>query len=73
MSYPPWHFELKAVVREHDLARRWEKSVRTLQRLRRQKLGPPWLRIGSTVYYRKEDILAFELASRRDGLGLQDE
>lgn len=60
----------RTVIRERELARRWRKSVRFLQRLRAAQLGPPWLRIGVTVYYRAEDVLAFEaerIGARGDG------
>ncbi len=57
----------RTVIRERDLARRWRKSVRSLQRLRRVRSGPRWLRIGATIYYRAEDILEFESARTRDG------
>jgi hypothetical protein len=67
MDYPFAHTDPKALIRERDLARRWQKSLRTLQRWRRAELGPAWLRIGTTVYYRIEDIHAFELAKRRPG------
>jgi hypothetical protein len=55
------------LIRERQLAQRWDKSIRFLQRLRRGKAGPPWLRIGGSVYYRVEDIVAFELALRQGG------
>ena len=57
----------RTVIRERDLARRWGKSVRFLQRLRGSELGPPWLRIGSTIFYRAEDILAYEAARAQRG------
>jgi len=57
----------RTVIRERDLARRWRKSVRSLQRLRRGKGGPRWLRIGATVYYRAEDIFEFESAHTNGG------
>ena len=57
----------RTLIRERNLARRWNKSIRFLQRLRAARCSPPWLRIGATVYYRAEDILAFEAAQMRDG------
>ncbi len=57
----------RTVIRERDLARRWCKSIRFLQRLRADHRAPPWLRIGATVYYRAEDVLSFEADQLRDG------
>ena len=49
---------------EHELAQHWNKAVRTLQRWRRVGCGPAYFRIGQTIYYRPEDILAFEETAR---------
>jgi hypothetical protein len=43
-----------------ELARRWNKSVGTLERFRSEGIGPRFLKIGGTVRYRLEDIEAFE-------------
>jgi hypothetical protein len=59
MAYP---FDPKPVLRERDLADRWRKSLRTVQRMRDGNGGPAWFRIGRTVYYRLDDVLAFEAA-----------
>jgi hypothetical protein len=56
-----------SLVRECDLANRWNKSLRTLQRWRREGYGPAHLRIGGTVHYRLGDILDFEEQQRRGG------
>jgi hypothetical protein len=56
---------LSPLIRESDLARRWNKSIRTMQRRRRQQAGPPWFRIGATIYYRIEDVLTYEQAGLR--------
>lgn len=50
---------------ERDLARRWGKSVRTVQRLRRDGQSPVFLRIGGCIYYLMSDVVAFEQAARR--------
>lgn len=42
-----------------ELAKRWRKSERTLERWRLRGIGPPHLWIGG-VLYRIEDIEAFE-------------
>ena len=52
---------------EHELAQHWDKSVRTLQRWRMLGCGPAYFRIGQTIYYRTEDVLAFEAAAREQG------
>ena len=44
---------------EKDLAKRWNKSVRTLQRKRWLKEGPPYFKDGR-VRYRLSDIEAYE-------------
>ena len=43
-----------------ELARRWNKSVGTLERFRSEGIGPRFLKIGGTVRYRLEDIEAYE-------------
>jgi hypothetical protein len=53
---------------EQQLARHWNKSVRTLQRWRKEGCGLAYFRVGQTIYYRIEDILAHE-ASSRSGAG----
>ncbi|GHE00898.1 hypothetical protein U879_13635 [Defluviimonas sp. 20V17] len=55
------------ILPEHIVAKRWNKSVRTLQRWRRAGTGPAYLQIGGSVFYRSNDIIAFEDASRRIG------
>jgi hypothetical protein len=54
-------------MQERRVARRWNKSIRTLQRWRSEGYGPPFLRIGGTIHYRVSDILAFEARQRRGG------
>jgi hypothetical protein len=51
---------LQRPMSEQDVADRWQKSVRTLQRWRRDGYGPAYLRIGGTVHYRMRDVLVFE-------------
>jgi hypothetical protein len=41
-------------------------SVRTLERWRSQRQGPPFLRLGGRIAYRLEDIEAFEQAQRQE-------
>ena len=56
-----------ALIRQRDLAGRWQKSVRTLQRWRTDGYGPASLQIGGTIMYRVGDILAFEQRQRMGG------
>jgi hypothetical protein len=58
---------LSALITERELAERWHKSTRSLQRYRADGTGPTWLRIGGNVLYRLSDVLAFEESSRREG------
>ena len=59
----------RALVPEAALARRWDVSIRTLQRWRHARTGPAWVSIGRSIFYRAQDIEAFELASRHEGAG----
>lgn len=54
-------------IRERDLAERWKKSLRTLQRWRAMGYGPPFIRLGASIYYRLGDVRAFETRMRRGG------
>lgn len=56
---------------EQDVADRWQKSVRTLQRWRRDGYGPAYLRIGGTIHYRLLDVLAFEASKCFGGKGAE--
>ncbi|MCW3784571.1 helix-turn-helix domain-containing protein [Defluviimonas salinarum] len=58
---------LSSFLNENDLAKRWRKSPRTLQRYRADRTGPAWIRIGGSVLYRLSDVLAFEEAARQEG------
>lgn len=53
-----------ALVREAIVARRWGKSVRTLQRWRLAEIGPAYIRIGNSIFYTMADILAYEGTQR---------
>ena len=58
---------LGQLLSEQSVAERWSKSIRTLQRWRAEGYGPAYLRIGGTIHYRLEDVLAFEQAMRCGG------
>ena len=59
--------DLPPILPERVVAKRWDRSVRTLQRWREAGTGPTWMQIGGGVFYRREDVLAFEAAKRRGG------
>ena len=49
---------------ETELAQRWDVTTRTLQNWRKTQKGPPFIRIGErSIFYREEDVLAYEDAS----------
>ena len=54
-----------ALMRSRHLAQRWKKSIRTLQRWRASGYGPAYLQIGGSIFYRIEDVMAFEARQRR--------
>lgn len=60
---PPRHFN------QADLARRWRVSPRTLERWRWLGQGPAYLKLGGSVSYRLEDVLAYEKAQRQPAGG----
>ncbi len=65
-NYPP-RLDPPDIVCERELADRWMKSLRTLQRWRAKGYGPAFIHIGRSVYYRVGDILTFETRMRRGG------
>ncbi len=54
-------------LNQTELARRWRISPRTLERWRWVKQGPAFLKIGTHVVYRIEDVVAYEAEQRRTG------
>jgi predicted DNA-binding transcriptional regulator AlpA len=57
---------LEALLNEHDVARITGLSVASVRRWRLLRQGPKYLKIGSAVRYKPEDISAW-LASRPTG------
>jgi predicted DNA-binding transcriptional regulator AlpA len=57
---------LESLLNEHDVARITGLSVASVRRWRFLRQGPRYLKIGSAVRYRAEDISAW-LASRPAG------
>lgn len=45
-----------------DLALFWRVSPRTIERYEAAGIGPPPIRVGGRVLYRREDVLAWEQA-----------
>jgi len=45
---------------EQDVAERWALATKTLANQRSLKIGPPWHRIGGSVRYKLEDVVAYE-------------
>ena len=50
---------LEGYIREADLAKQLNRSVRTLQRLTERRLGPPRIKIGRSVFYKIESVRAW--------------
>jgi predicted site-specific integrase-resolvase len=50
-----------------EVARRWKISPRSLEKWRTVGIGPAFVKIGSRVRYREEDILTFEAEQLRGG------
>lgn len=65
VSNRPAFAENTDLISDPELGLRWNKSLRTLQRMRADDAGPPWLSIGRSVFYRYGDILEFEKNARR--------
>lgn len=55
------------LVPELALATRYGKSIRALQRWRAKGYGPTFMRIGGSIFYRMDDIEAFEARMRQGG------
>ena len=53
-------------INQHQLAKRWDISPRTLERWRWKGEGPSYMKIGCHVLYRLEDIEQFESENLRD-------
>lgn len=50
-------------INEYQLSKRWQVSVKKLQKDRLTGEGIPFLRIGRSIRYRMSDVLAFEEAN----------
>jgi hypothetical protein len=47
-------------LNQHQLARRWCMSSRTLERWRWTGEGPRFLKLGGRIVYREDDVEAYE-------------
>jgi len=50
---------LAGYITEPDLGAQLKKSVRTLQSWRKERKGPPWTQIGTTVLYSEDGVRAW--------------
>ena len=49
---------------ETELARRWNVSIKTLQRWRSEERGPPYIKLSKAVRYPVDEIVTYEQAIR---------
>lgn len=61
-EHDPQPEQLKHLIRESGVASRWGKSRRTVQRWRAAGRMPKHIRVGSTVFYFIDDVIAHEEA-----------
>ena len=54
------------LISEHDRAQIEGRSVRTLQRERLSRKGPPFIKIGRRVYYRRESYEEWLLSHEQE-------
>lgn len=57
-------------LNQHELAKRWRMSQRTLERWRWQGVGPAYLKLGMRIVYRLDDVEAFERDGRHEPAAL---
>lgn len=50
---------------ETELARRWNVSIKTLQRWRSEERGPPYIKLSKAVRYPVDEIVTYEQAIRQ--------
>lgn len=48
-------------LNQKQLAQRWQVSEACLERWRHEKIGPDYLKLHGRIFYRQQDIEAFEL------------
>jgi predicted DNA-binding transcriptional regulator AlpA len=57
---------IESFLTDHDVSRITKLSLATVRRWRRQKKGPPYIKIGAAVRYKPESLSAW-LQSRPTG------
>lgn len=50
---------------ETELARRWNVSIKTLQRWRSEERGPPYIKLSKAVRYPVDEIVTYEQLNRQ--------
>lgn len=60
------HNGVEELLNEYDISRLTKMSVASVRRWRLLREGPRYLKLGSSVRYRREDVLSW-LASRPGG------
>ncbi|KAB1947456.1 hypothetical protein BI49514_03240 [Brevibacterium iodinum ATCC 49514] len=56
----------KGVFTPEDLAKRYDTSTAALATLRHKGKGPRFFKMGRRVYYRLDDVLAYEEAAMQE-------
>ena len=56
---------IQDLLEESDYAAERGVSLRTVQRERAQRIGPPFIKLGRTIYYRPAAIEAWLLAQEQ--------
>ena len=54
-------------ISERQLSERWGLSTRTLQRWRADRHGPGFSKIGGSIRYNIDDVIAFEASAPQAG------
>ena len=54
------------LITEAELANQLGRSVRTLKRWRAQRIGPPYIRLGREVRYRRDAVRSWLMANERE-------
>lgn len=57
---------IRDLISEHDYAFARTVSLRTVQRERAQRVGPPFIKLGRKIFYRKEAIEAWLLGKEQE-------
>jgi hypothetical protein len=57
---------LNDILTEAEYAALTKRNIRTVQRERAQRIGPAFIRIGRTIYYRKAAIEAWLIAQEQE-------